>query len=68
MGSTSTRPRRPLPDGLVRRPVDGAALAWLTPVVRVPSRHNEAISAFTEAVSKGLAVAGHHIGEAPHPG
>jgi DNA-binding transcriptional LysR family regulator len=61
-------PATPLPDGLVWRPLGGAALAWLTSVVWVPSRHNEAISAFTEAVSEGLAVAGHHIGEAPHPG
>ena len=51
--------------GTVRvwRPLEGAPLAWLTSVVRVPSRHNEAIGAFTAAVSESLAEAGHHVAD-----
>lgn len=56
-------PAAPLPDGLVWRPLEGAVLAWRTSVVWVPSRHNEVISAFAQAVSEGLAVAGHRIGD-----
>ncbi|MFF8881444.1 LysR family transcriptional regulator [Streptomyces flaveolus] len=56
-------PATPLTDGLVWRPLEGAALAWQTSVVWVPSRHNRAITAFTEAVSEGLAEGGHHIAE-----
>ncbi|MGW3511810.1 hypothetical protein [Streptomyces sp. NPDC000994] len=44
---------------LVWRPLEGAPLAWLTSVVWVPTRHNEAIAAFTDAVGEGLAQAGH---------
>ncbi|MEU6105253.1 LysR family transcriptional regulator [Streptomyces flaveolus] len=56
-------PATPLTDGLVWRPLEGAALAWQTSVVWVPSRHNRAIAAFTEAVTEGLAEGGHHIAE-----
>ncbi|MFD4260803.1 LysR family transcriptional regulator [Streptomyces sp. NPDC058534] len=56
-------PATPLPGGLVWRPLAGAPLAWLTSVVWVPSRHNEAIAAFAETVTEGLARAGHRIGE-----
>ncbi|CAL9333791.1 LysR family transcriptional regulator [Streptomyces albus] len=57
-------PATPLPDGLVWRPLEGATLAWQTSVVWVPTRHNEAIVAFTEAVSEGLTAAGHRLVEA----
>ncbi|MEU0372725.1 LysR substrate-binding domain-containing protein [Streptomyces sp. NPDC006283] len=59
-------PATPLADGLVWRPLEGVALAWVTSVVWVPSRHNEVIAAFTEPVSEGLAEAGHRIGGAVH--
>ncbi|RCG22940.1 LysR family transcriptional regulator [Streptomyces diacarni] len=58
-------PGTPLPHGLVWRRLEGAPLAWLTSVVWVPSRHNETIAAFTEAVSEGLAAAGHHMEDPP---
>ncbi|MFF2324391.1 MULTISPECIES: LysR family transcriptional regulator [unclassified Streptomyces] len=61
-------PVTPLTGGLVWRPLEGATLAWLTSVVWVPSRHNEAVAAFTEAVSEALAEAGHHIADAPSGG
>ncbi|MFI2410502.1 LysR family transcriptional regulator [Streptomyces sp. NPDC018947] len=57
-------PATPLTEGLVWRPLETGALAWQTSVVWVPSRHNEAIAAFTEAVSEGLAEAGHLVAEA----
>ncbi|MFG3258855.1 LysR substrate-binding domain-containing protein [Streptomyces sp. NPDC048172] len=60
-------PATPLPEGLVWRPLEGAALAWQTSVVWVPTRHNEAITAFVEAVSEGLAAAGHHLAETAPP-
>ncbi|MFE7424043.1 LysR family transcriptional regulator [Streptomyces sp. NPDC014735] len=47
-------PVTPLIDGLVWRPLEGAPLAWLTSVVWVPSRDNEAIASFAEAVSESL--------------
>ncbi|AEN13443.1 MULTISPECIES: LysR substrate-binding domain-containing protein [unclassified Streptomyces] len=56
-------PATPLTDHLVWRPLEGAPLAWLTSVVWVPSRHNEAIGAFTAAVSESLAEAGHHVAD-----
>ncbi|WP_301124911.1 LysR substrate-binding domain-containing protein [Streptomyces cacaoi] len=58
-------PAAPLPEGLVWRPLAGAALAWTTSVVWVPSRHNEAVAAFAEAVIEGLTAAGHRIGSVP---
>ncbi|AXK37792.1 LysR family transcriptional regulator [Streptomyces armeniacus] len=61
-------PAAPLPHGLVWRPLEGAVLSWRTSVVWVPSRHNEAISAFADAVSEGLATAGHRIGDTPAAG
>jgi len=54
-------PAAPLPHGLVWRPLEGATLAWTTSVVWVPSRHNEAVEAFTAAVGEGLAAAGHRV-------
>lgn len=54
-------PDASLPEGLVWRPVVGADLAWLTSVVWVPSRHNEVVTAFTEAATEGLAAAGHTV-------
>ncbi|WP_335937322.1 LysR family transcriptional regulator [Streptomyces sp. PTD5-9] len=57
-------PATPLIDGLVWRPLERDTLAWLTSVVWVPSRHNEAIASFAEAVSESLAEAGHHIADA----
>ncbi|CAM5510163.1 Transcriptional regulator OS=Streptomyces antimycoticus OX=68175 GN=SSPO_041450 PE=3 SV=1 [Streptomyces antimycoticus] len=57
-------PSSPLAEGLVWRPLNGTALAWQTSVVWVPSRHNESIAAFAEAVSKGLAEAGHRFEQA----
>ncbi|MFE4719155.1 LysR family transcriptional regulator [Streptomyces sp. NPDC056728] len=59
----NSAPTTPLADGLVWRPLQDAPLAWLTSVVWVPSRHNEAIAAFAEAVSGGLVAAGHHIAD-----
>ncbi|MEV8564482.1 hypothetical protein AB0436_02605 [Streptomyces sp. NPDC051322] len=56
-------PAAPLISGLVWRPLEGETLAWLTSVVWVPSRHNEAIASFAEAVSESLAEAGHHIAD-----
>ncbi|MEU3653362.1 LysR substrate-binding domain-containing protein [Streptomyces sp. NPDC032161] len=47
-------PVTPLIDGLVWRPLEGAPLAWLTSVVWVPSRDNEVIASFAEAVSESL--------------
>ncbi|MGW6155827.1 hypothetical protein ACWFRM_22205, partial [Streptomyces sp. NPDC055144] len=47
-------PATPLADGLVWRPLQDAPLAGLRSMVWVPSRHNEAIAAFAEAVSEGL--------------
>ncbi|MFE2378788.1 LysR substrate-binding domain-containing protein [Streptomyces sp. NPDC059398] len=57
-------PATQLPDGLIWRPVTSRALAWLTSVVWVAQRHNEAVAAFTEAVTEGLAATGHRIGTA----
>ncbi|MFD0602278.1 LysR substrate-binding domain-containing protein [Streptomyces aureus] len=59
----NSAPTTPLADGLVWRPLQDAPLAWLTSVVWVPSRHNEAIAAFAEAVAEGLVAAGHHIAD-----
>lgn len=56
-------PATPLIDGLVWRPLERDTLAWLTSVVWVPSRHNETIASFAEAVSESLAEAGHHIAD-----
>jgi DNA-binding transcriptional LysR family regulator len=56
-------PAAPLPDGLVWRPLERPELAWTTSVVWVPSRHNEAVAAFTQAVTQGLRAAGHRITE-----
>ncbi|MER6976155.1 LysR family substrate-binding domain-containing protein [Streptomyces carpinensis] len=56
-------PTTPLVSGLVWRPLEGAPLAWLTSVVWVPTRHNEAIAAFTDAVGEGLVEAGHHLAD-----
>ncbi|OEV09597.1 LysR family transcriptional regulator [Streptomyces nanshensis] len=54
-------PGAPLPQGLVWRPLERAELAWTTSVVWVPSRHNQAVAAFTRAVTEGLKAAGHRI-------
>ncbi|OON71933.1 LysR substrate-binding domain-containing protein [Streptomyces tsukubensis] len=61
-------PATPLLDGLVWRPVTSPALAWLTSVVWVPARHNEAIAAFTEAVTEALTATGHRIDAAGEAG
>ncbi|MGW3435257.1 LysR family transcriptional regulator [Streptomyces melanosporofaciens] len=61
-------PTAPLAAGLVWRPLDGAPLAWLTSVVWVPTRKNEAIAAFTDAAGEGLTGAGHRpVDEVPDP-
>ncbi|WNE96383.1 LysR substrate-binding domain-containing protein [Streptomyces luomodiensis] len=59
-------PTAPLPEGLVWRPLDNFSLAWLTSVVWVPTRHNEAIAAFADAVHESLTEAGHRPHDRPH--
>ncbi|MEU1906739.1 LysR substrate-binding domain-containing protein [Streptomyces hygroscopicus] len=58
-------PTAPLPDGLVWRPLENYSLAWLTSVVWVPTRHNEAIAAFADAVHESLTEAGHRPHDRP---